>query len=152
MLLLAGEPGISKTRLAREVALQAHAEGALVLYGRCEEDLGAPYQPFVEALDFFLTRSPLDGLASRLGRYAGELSRLCPVMDELVLGLDPPLRSDTETERYRLFEGRPHPRRCARAAQPRRPRARQPERALPLRRERPSHWSAPAATRARARR
>lgn len=103
-VLLAGEPGIGKTRLAREVAASAHEQGAVVLYGRCEEDLGAPYQPFVEALDFFLTRSPDDGLEDRLGRYAGELARLCPVIEDLVPGLDSPLRADAETERYRLFE------------------------------------------------
>ena len=28
----------------------AHAEGATVLYGRCDEDLGGPYQPWVQAL------------------------------------------------------------------------------------------------------
>ncbi|MCW2544516.1 MAG: hypothetical protein JWM40_2068 [Frankiales bacterium] len=103
-VLVTGEPGIGKTRLAREIALAAHDQGAVVLYGRCEEDLGAPYQPFVEALDFFLSRSPIEGLDRKLGRYGPELARLCPALDELVPGLDPPLRSDAETERYRLFE------------------------------------------------
>jgi class 3 adenylate cyclase len=50
LALLAGEPGIGKTRLAAELAKAAHAEGAVVLVGRCDEDLGVPYQPFVEAL------------------------------------------------------------------------------------------------------
>jgi class 3 adenylate cyclase len=103
-VLVTGEPGIGKTRLSREIALAAHDQGAVVLYGRCEEDLGAPYQPFVEALDFFLTKSPPDALQPQLGRYPAELSRLCPVLEQLVPGLDPPLKSDAETERYRLFE------------------------------------------------
>jgi len=49
-VLIAGEPGVGKTRLAGEWSRQAYEQGALVLYGRCDEDLGAPYQPFAEAL------------------------------------------------------------------------------------------------------
>src|SRR3954452_20186952 len=50
VLLLAGEPGIGKTRLLAEAGRVAHAGGATVLYGRCHEELPAPYEPFVEAL------------------------------------------------------------------------------------------------------
>jgi class 3 adenylate cyclase len=103
-LLLAGEPGIGKTRLARELALVAHEQGGTVLYGRCEEDLGAPYQPFVEALDYFVQQSSPDTLPDRLGRYPGELTRLCPSVSGAVAGLPAPISSDPETERYRLFE------------------------------------------------
>src|ERR1700742_3275806 len=49
-VLIAGEPGVGKTRLAGEWSRQAHQLEAIVLYGRCDEDLGAPYQPFAEAL------------------------------------------------------------------------------------------------------
>ncbi len=49
-MLIAGEPGVGKTRLAGEWSRQAYDQGALVIYGRCDEDLGAPYQPFAEAL------------------------------------------------------------------------------------------------------
>jgi class 3 adenylate cyclase len=45
-----GEAGIGKTALVSAVARDAHAEGALVLYGRSDEALGIPYQPWVEAL------------------------------------------------------------------------------------------------------
>ena len=47
---VAGEAGIGKTRLAAELARAVHGEGALVLYGRCDEGLAVPYQPWVEAL------------------------------------------------------------------------------------------------------
>ena len=53
-MLLAGEPGVGKTRLATEVALVARDQDALVLAGRCDEDLGLAFQPFVEALRFQL--------------------------------------------------------------------------------------------------
>jgi predicted ATPase len=103
-VVLAGEPGVGKTRLAGEFARRVHEGGGAVLYGRCEEDLGVPYEPFVEALTFFCEHTPADELRSRLGRYPGELARLRPDLGELVPGLDPPLRSDPETEQYRLFE------------------------------------------------
>jgi class 3 adenylate cyclase len=103
-VLVSGEPGVGKTRLAGELARSVHEAGGAVLYGRCQEGLGAPYEPFVEALTFFCEHTPPADLRSRLGRYPGELVRLLPDLGELVPGLDPPLRSDPETEQYRLFE------------------------------------------------
>ena len=49
-VLLAGEPGIGKTRLLAEAARIAHERGATVRYGRCYEEQVAPYEPFAEAL------------------------------------------------------------------------------------------------------
>ncbi|MGH8976034.1 MAG: ATP-binding protein, partial [Acidimicrobiia bacterium] len=100
--LIAGEPGIGKTRLAAEMAAGAHAEGALVLAGRCDEDLSVPFQPFVEALRRFLRTVP--GAAHRLGRFGGDLVRLLPELEAFATELPPPLRSDPETERHRLFD------------------------------------------------
>jgi class 3 adenylate cyclase len=99
---LAGEPGVGKTRLAAELATRVHDEGATVLAGRCDEDLGVPYQPFVEALRHFVDHAP--ALSERLGRYGGELARLVPELSERLPGLSTPLRSDPEMERYRLFD------------------------------------------------
>jgi class 3 adenylate cyclase len=98
--LLAGEPGIGKTRLAVELAGAVRESGGVVLAGRCDEDLGVPYQPFVEALRHYVSCAE----ERRLGRYAGELARLLPELTDLVAGLREPLRSDPETERYRLFD------------------------------------------------
>jgi class 3 adenylate cyclase/tetratricopeptide (TPR) repeat protein len=102
--LLAGEPGVGKTRLAAEVAIRVCAEGGMVLAGRCDEDLGVPYQPFVEALRHFGDNSSPIDLKVRLGRYGGELARLVPDLAERVPDLTRPLQSDPETERYRLFD------------------------------------------------
>jgi class 3 adenylate cyclase len=100
LVLLGGEPGAGKTRLAVQLAGTVHGAGGVVLAGRCDEDLGVPFQPFVEALRHYVTSVA----EPRLGRHAGELVRLLPELTELVAGLDEPLRSDPETERYRLFD------------------------------------------------
>jgi len=48
MVVLAGEPGIGKTRTAEELAVLAETRGAQVLWGRCYEEQGAPpYWPWV---------------------------------------------------------------------------------------------------------
>jgi DNA-binding SARP family transcriptional activator len=103
LVLVAGEPGVGKTRLAAELADRAACEGP-VLAGRCDEDLGVPYQPFVEALRDHVGRLAPADLRTGLGRWPGELVRLVPEIAELVGDLDPPLRADPETERHRLFE------------------------------------------------
>jgi class 3 adenylate cyclase/tetratricopeptide (TPR) repeat protein len=104
IVLISGEPGVGKTRLAAELGRAAQAEGATVLAGRCDEDLAVPYQPFVEALRHFVDHVPTADLIGRLGRHPGELVRLMPDLGERVPGLPPPVRSDPDTERYHLFE------------------------------------------------
>ena len=104
VVLIAGEPGIGKTRLVKEVCRLAHDHGGLVLWGGCEEDLGIPYQPFAEALRWYATAGPIDDLRELLGSLGGELTRLVPDLDRLVPGLVAPISTDPETDRYRLFE------------------------------------------------
>jgi DNA-binding SARP family transcriptional activator len=103
-LVISGEPGIGKTRLAAESARDAHAGGWVVFYGRCDEELRTPFQPFVEALDSFVRYSTDDDLRDAFGYDAGELSRLLPELASRLTDLEPPLHSDPETERYRMFE------------------------------------------------
>jgi DNA-binding SARP family transcriptional activator len=50
VVLLAGEAGIGKSRLAARFAAEAGAAGASVLYGACEEQAVVPYEPFSEAV------------------------------------------------------------------------------------------------------
>ena len=48
LVMLAGEPGIGKTRTAQELVLYAEAQGAKVLWGWCYEGEGAPpYWPWL---------------------------------------------------------------------------------------------------------
>ena len=74
--LLAGEPGIGKSLLAAQAAARWAADGATVLYGRCDEEQLVPYQPFVSALRHFVREHAADH--GRLAAAAGEAIRLLP--------------------------------------------------------------------------
>jgi DNA-binding SARP family transcriptional activator/RecA/RadA recombinase len=50
IVLIGGEPGVGKTRLAHEFAAAALADNGTVLLGRCSEEPLAPFEPFGEAL------------------------------------------------------------------------------------------------------
>lgn len=104
VVLVSGEPGVGKTRLVTEVVRGAHADGAVVLWGRCDEELEVPYQPWIEALRHYVFAAPADRLAAELGSLGGELLRLIPDLDQLTPGLDAPVHTESETARHRLFE------------------------------------------------
>jgi tetratricopeptide (TPR) repeat protein len=104
LVMLAGEPGIGKTRLASEFAQVAHDEGAIVLFGHSDEETLLPYQPFVEALHHVVRSMPPDDVAALVGAHGGELARLLPALHDTIPDLAEPMHSDPDSERYRLFE------------------------------------------------
>jgi len=104
VVMISGEAGIGKTRLVSKAARAFHEEGAVVLHGRCEEQLGVPYEPFAEALTAYAAACPASDLRDQMGALGGELVRLAPILAERVPGLPEPLRAEAETERYRLLE------------------------------------------------
>src|SRR5262249_5662546 len=101
-VLISGEPGLGKSTLVATFAGDAAAEGAFVVYGRCDEDLHIPYQPWIEALSGLVgCVAPVvvdDHVAAR-GRVPG---RLVPEL----AGVDPvaaPRPGDEEAERHLMF-------------------------------------------------
>ena len=106
LLLLAGEPGIGKTRLASTFARDMVDEAATVLVGRCDEEALVPYQPFVEALSWYVRVCPEPELRAQLTAIGGgaELGPLVPELLRRVPGLSPPPPMNSEGQRYRLFE------------------------------------------------
>jgi class 3 adenylate cyclase/tetratricopeptide (TPR) repeat protein len=101
-VLISGEPGIGKTSLSSGFARDAFEDGAVVLYGRCDEDLGIPYQPWAEAITHLVAHAPDELLTAHVGARGGELARLAP---ELVgrVHVPPSSSSDGESARYLLF-------------------------------------------------
>jgi class 3 adenylate cyclase len=104
VVLLAGEPGIGKTRLGIEAARIAHREGAVVLFGSCDEDIGLPYRPFVEALRHCVAHASDEVLKLHVREHQGELLRIAPDLAHRLPGVAPPRAAEPETERYLMFE------------------------------------------------
>jgi class 3 adenylate cyclase len=103
-VLVSGEPGIGKTRAVSELVRRAHDAGTVVLWGRCDEELGVPFEPFAEALRHYVASVPAARVRAEIGPLGGELTRVLPDLAARVPGLAPPVQADSETERYRLFE------------------------------------------------
>ena len=62
LVLLGGEPGVGKTRLALEVLEDGHELGFLALAGHAYEDEGAPFIMASEILEEMVRRVPADEL------------------------------------------------------------------------------------------
>ena len=103
VVLIGGEPGAGKTRLAAEFARRCHDSGAIVLFGTCDEELALPFQPWVHALDHLLRSFPGFGRPTISDRDLGDLLVLLPQLERLLPGLPRPAVADPETERYLLF-------------------------------------------------
>ena len=99
---LGGEPGSGKSRLLRELAHDAAANGVLVLYGACDAVVRTPYGPFVAALEQLARVTDPDVLRADLGTGGGELTRLLPDLPQRVGELPEPVPGDPDTERHRL--------------------------------------------------
>jgi class 3 adenylate cyclase/tetratricopeptide (TPR) repeat protein len=104
LVLIGGEPGVGKTRLAEEATLEARERGMLALSGRCYEMEGSPpYIPFVEMVESAARLLPPGALRAALGDAAPEVARMVPELRRLFPDLPPPLELPPEQERRFLF-------------------------------------------------
>ena len=79
-VLLGGEPGVGKTRLAREVQRIGRARGCLTLTGQCYEHEGAPpFAPFAETVEQALRIAP-QAVRAALGDLAPEVAIIAPAL------------------------------------------------------------------------
>lgn len=79
IVLISGEAGIGKTTFAEAVTEFAEDQGALVLWGRCHEEAGAPpYWPWVQVLRAYVDASSLDDVRLNLGAAAHDIAALVP--------------------------------------------------------------------------
>jgi class 3 adenylate cyclase/tetratricopeptide (TPR) repeat protein len=103
VVLLAGEPGQGKSTLVAEIGRRADEAGCAVLLGRCDEQAGAPYQAFHEALTHYVAHADEDLLRTYVDRHGGELGRLVPALRQRLGELPADETDDPDTARYLLF-------------------------------------------------
>jgi len=100
-VLIAGEAGVGKTRLATELSGYAEAQGARVAWARCPEHGSAgAYRPWAQIFRTLIRAgivSPGDPLLADVAESISELARFLPT---------PPTvrRLDPEQARFRLFD------------------------------------------------
>jgi predicted ATPase/DNA-binding XRE family transcriptional regulator len=103
VFLLAGEPGIGKTRLLAETGTQAQRQGWTVLEGGCHRRSDQePYAPLLGALDKHLHRSSPAALRTHLSGCAW-LVRLLPELAETMLMPAPTWTLPPAQERRLMF-------------------------------------------------
>jgi tetratricopeptide (TPR) repeat protein len=103
-VLVAGEAGIGKTRLAAELAALVERGGAAVLTGRCDQHLGVPYLPLREAVERYLAAVPGERLRTLLGPRAAELVRFWPELAWRLPAPPAPAPTGTDADHYLLFD------------------------------------------------
>jgi DNA-binding SARP family transcriptional activator len=104
LVVIEGEAGIGKTRLAGELAGHARSLGAAVVGGRCyEEEAAVAYGPFIEGLRAALAAGRrLDGVAPH---WLAEARRLLPELVETHPGLPEPGPLDGPAAGRQFLEG-----------------------------------------------
>jgi DNA-binding SARP family transcriptional activator len=105
VVLITGEPGIGKSRLAEELLARAREHGWQSGWGGSLEGGATPaYWPWVGVVRELLAESDPDVLRQAIAGRAVELAQVIPEVKELSGPIDAPPALDPETARLRLFE------------------------------------------------
>ena len=90
IILLSGEPGMGKTRLASELATVAHDGGGTVLFGRSDDEVTSAHRPFTEALGPLIADLPVEVLDAHVNAFGGALAGLVPTLTIRMPGIEAP--------------------------------------------------------------
>ncbi len=105
LVLLSGEPGVGKTRLAQDLIAHVQQSGAMVLRGGCYEyEATTPYLPLVEAFREWTRRQSAAQLRAALGPTAPEIAKFAPEIESKLGPLTANASLSPSEERLRLFD------------------------------------------------
>ena len=106
IIMLAGEPGIGKTRTAEALAELSTQRGFTTLWGRCSEQRGAPpYWPWAQIVRSCIARFDAHTVRHALGSNAGVIAEVVADVSTVVPDLEePPAMSDPDSGRFRLHD------------------------------------------------
>jgi predicted ATPase len=105
LVLVAGEPGIGKTRLAEEFTCIVTQQAATVRWGRCWEGAGAPaFWPWMQVLRAQCAANGAADPRARLGTDPDEILRLLPELRQRPPGDHAVAPADDSGARFRLFD------------------------------------------------
>jgi tetratricopeptide (TPR) repeat protein len=105
LMMLVGEPGIGKTRLAEELALSARAEGATVHWGWCWEGEGAPaFWPWIQVIRAQIEASDPAKLQTQSSSGAADIAQLVSEAPGRLPDLPPLPSLGPDHARFRLFD------------------------------------------------
>ena len=105
LAMLAGEPGIGKTRIAQELASYAESLGAKILWGWCYEGDGAPpYWPWMQPIRDYIKAVQPEQIRSEMGLGAADIAEVIPEVRQILPDIVPPPALEPEQARFRLFD------------------------------------------------
>jgi AAA ATPase domain len=106
VVMLAGGPGVGKSRLAMEMAEYASRIGFRCSVGHCyERDEPVPYLPFAEIIESSLAQAAsLDDYRRRMGENAAELAQIAPSLRRVFPDIPQPLELPPAQKRRHLFQ------------------------------------------------
>ena len=106
LVMLAGGPGIGKTRTAEELASTASKRGAEIYWGRCHEEGGVPaYWPWVQVFRSWMAGRDDEEMTAAMGQDIKYIAEIVPELSQHTTSVvESSGAPDPDTVRFRLFD------------------------------------------------
>jgi class 3 adenylate cyclase/DNA-binding CsgD family transcriptional regulator len=109
-VLITGEAGAGKSRLAREAAREFHGSGALVLHGSNDQDLSLPYLPWARVVEQIVDQFPRSLIDDALGTESArssltQLAHVAPSLERWLAGIRGDDALDPEERAQLVMQG-----------------------------------------------